>query len=332
MPATTSPLPPVYWHLLGGGPDALRLPARTQVALLAVGGIGLAGIQALATPGLRFLPHGAATFVAASLAASVAAWALAVTASRWFGPRAGWSAGVIALLFAASGMLIAAPLDMHLVTLLATACLGSYAWGNVPGRLPVDQAPWLRRGFYLATTLAALVAGFGALVCVVLTVGLYLFLLQDRRGARFVADPVGWALAAGVAAIALAGANLRGWYTDVQLEVSLWDAACGGARPGPVDLSGPGQLLGGLLVPSRLLFPLWAYLVIAPGVILWGLLQGHASAPIWRLMLCWLLGASAAWGLGMFSLERFAAVTSPVVALLTALALVALDRQLRRRR
>jgi len=249
------------------------------------------------------------------------AWLWANTTARWFGQRIGLTAGGVLVLLTIGELLRPAPLEQAWVALWAAACLSGFAWGNVPGRLPPHDAHWIRRGFYVAAALAALTAGFGGLLCVVVTCGLYLFLLQDRRGARFVADPLGWALAAGLAGLAVGYAWQRGWYTEMRLDVSLWDAACRGAASNvvaPIDR--------GLFHPAANELPGYASFLVALGVTLWAFRQGHAAAPIWRLLLCWLIGAAAAVALGLFSWERCALMIAPVVATLTAIALVALAR------
>jgi hypothetical protein len=305
--------PPVYWRLLAGGDEPLRL-SLPATAVVLVAGLVLPGIARAAA-----IPAGAgglAPWWPSAAAATLTAWLVAELAARWLGSRLGGAAG-LALLTSIHVLLPNRAVAAELLFCAAvSAAMGAFALANVPGRLPLADHRRTRWGFYAAAGGSFVLAGPAGPAFILAGCLLFLILCADNRGLRFFACPVGIAVFALLAAARLAMLRDLG---------DTWMASPGvtGEALGPrIPLSEVLWWLGVAGLP-------WTPLVAATVAV--GLHQGHYATPIWRFFGCWALGPLALAALGGLRDHAQLSPLLPPLAVMAAAGLGGLSICCRRR-
>lgn len=280
----------MYRLYLAGGPDSLRLPRASAFLVVTV---------ALAAQFSVLPAHTQRTDWLSMPLAAAGALGVALFATRWLGSRRGLLAGIVtASSLWAFGCPGPAGSD-RLAAVVAWAALAAFAAANVPGRLAFDGRRRTVAAFWIALAATSATSGNVGACYVLMTLGLYLLALQDRKGLRFLLNP--WGLA--VIALVSAGREISVRFVP--------DLAVSAAPAGTTSLS-PLVLAGWLLVAA---LP-WVPLALPAAVR--GLGAGYWLAPFWRLLLCWTAAPALLWATGLFRHTPHLAILLPPLAILSA--------------
>ena len=179
--------PPIYRRFLAGGMERFRLARASLVLLLAH-----ATILLLAVPlvGTGRDCHIRPLWLGLVLAATLQAVLLAAIAARWLGNRAGLLAGLLQLTVAC---LLPGPaaLPDALFCLTFSVAMGAFMVAQVPGRAALADRPPLRWMFFSAAAIACILAGAASVALILAACVCQWLASQDRRGARYLRDPIG---------------------------------------------------------------------------------------------------------------------------------------------
>jgi hypothetical protein len=271
--------PPVYRHMLAGGPERLRL-SRSGIALLLIGSLALA--TWLAIPGLLGASGFEGMAFSTLIGAVLTGWFTGGIAARWIGSGPATLAGLVYLsAVAARPNVIDGPWSA-----VAVAAVGLFALATVPGRLPVDSRRGVGLAFYVVLSVATMVAGPIGPSSILLIGAAMVLVSQNPRGLKLFVHPLGITI--------LASSPLAWWL------------ACQAGMPGVWNGEWV-QPLAQFAFPSEhpwlgfaeLPIVLWLWFPFAVVALIIGFRQGHMAAPFWRFIGCWIVAPT---GLAIFGI------------------------------